>query len=447
MIKMILNKIDQIEPLLPLYEPEYRKAHYYTDLKLITVVLVVICLMNLLWLFKDKFVMLTATHQLYGLFLFRAAFIAASIVFIYFQKNRTDLIINIKLLFFVALILVMHQSVTLVFRPLTYPFTSMTSVLLILCLYLIFPFSLKTSMALAIPMSVFEIMYVAVFKDYPSGGKFTVISAIIFINLISIFFSARFYTGRRKHFMNYMHLKKAKLTMDKMYKTIAHDIRAPFSGLISYSDLLISAVNSGDKEKIKDISEKIQEVILKTYFLIENLLEWAGRETIARSSSRSQFIINDAVNDAVELFMPLIIKKEISLNLELNGNIIVNEDSRGLNAVIRNLVHNAIKFTNEKGQISINTKKIEEAIVIEIFNSGTLIDPDIVKNAMDVLTGKSEDVNSSSGMGLGICFDIANRNNWEISISPFRNIGTVAQIAIIPLIEEVSYENISCNNC
>jgi len=218
---------------------------------------------------------------------------------------------------------------------------------------------------------------------------------------------------------------------------VAHDIRAPFSGLISYCDLLDSAIANGDKEKIQDISLKIKELISRTYFLTENLLEWAGRETLYSNAFKSQFSVADTVNDAIELFNPKISQKNIRLKVEIDDNLFIIDDSRALQAVIRNIIHNAAKFTPEKGNINIKTKKLHKSIVIEVFNSGTPIDPEIIQEAKNRSSGMFPDKKyncSRTGMGLGICFNLAVKNKWSFNISPYRQKGTMVHLVINPLI-------------
>jgi len=439
MIKKLIKYINEIEPALPQFEQEYMEAYYLSDLRQIKTVLIMTVFLHFLWMFKETFIMADSSMWLYGLLFFRAAIVIFSLLFIYFQKRKKIQILNKKFLLFIAVIIVLHQSTTLISRSYDYPFTSLTSVVLILFLYFIFPFSLPMRGGLAIAMSVFEISYIVIYKTYPAGGKFTVIVTIILTNIISIFFSSRFYSGRRKNYMDFIILKKTKEKMDRMYKTVAHDIRAPFSGLISYSDLLDSAIASGDKEKINDISVKMKELISKTYFLTENLLEWAGRENLHSSAFRSNFRIADTVNDAVELFIPIISQKEIRLKVDLDDSIFIKDDSRALQAVIRNIIHNASKFTPEKGIIRIKSKKLHKAIVIEVFNSGIPIEKHIIEGAKNRSSGIFPYNNLNQiehGMGLGICFNLAKKNNWKFSISPHRGRGTMAHIVINPLMKE-----------
>lgn len=144
-------------------------------------------------------------------------------------------------------------------------------------------------------------------------------------------------------------LQEINATKDKLFSIIAHDLESPFNAILGFSELLIKQVQLGETEKIKQFSEIILNSSQKSHALIENLIEWSQLQTGKLKFNPIDVEINKLLNDIFLLYENIAIKKEITLSINSPNKIIANVDKNMLSTVLRNLVSNAIKFTNPKG--------------------------------------------------------------------------------------------------
>ena len=155
-------------------------------------------------------------------------------------------------------------------------------------------------------------------------------------------------------------LQELNATKDKFFSIIAHDLRGPVNNLVGFSDLLEKHHLQYDRDKLSHIVSLMSTAAKKTFNLLENLLLWA-------KSQRNKLIFKPQAHFCKELIMEILSEmehlafaKNISLLTEKgNSEHQVCVDKDMFNTVIRNLVSNALKYSDEGGQISIGCDKTE----------------------------------------------------------------------------------------
>jgi ligand-binding sensor domain-containing protein/signal transduction histidine kinase len=199
--------------------------------------------------------------------------------------------------------------------------------------------------------------------------------------------------------------KELELQMQqKSYSTDAmmHDIKTPLTSLISASELLISEQDIDKTELPKQVykSTAILQKRVNDYFeLIKNehgILE-LNREPVS---------IENLIADVIECTQSKITKKNIDISLDLDSDIPeIDADQQKVTQIILNLLDNAIKFTAEKGKISIKTNMYNGELLFEINNTGSNISLADLKNIfIPYYHRKKEDGHIDSvGLGLSIC--------------------------------------------
>jgi signal transduction histidine kinase len=223
-------------------------------------------------------------------------------------------------------------------------------------------------------------------------------------------------------------LEKLNAAKDKFFSIIAHDLKNPFSVLLSVTESLSEAFgNLSDEDKNMSIT-RINKSVTLLYNLLENLLQWSMSQT-----GRLKF--SPVKNNLYLLFLHNISllkmnaeKRNISIVNNLKEDIPVFVDTDMINTVIRNLVSNAIKFNVDGGTIEINAKQKNNSIEIEISDTGIgLTDEDINKLfRIDVKNTSIGSGNKEKGTGIGliICKEFVEKNNGKISVSSKKGEGS-----------------------
>ena len=144
-------------------------------------------------------------------------------------------------------------------------------------------------------------------------------------------------------------LKNTNATKDKFFSIIAHDLRSPFSSLLSFSEFLVEDIETLEKEETKLFAEKIHEAAQSVFALLENLLQWSRIQSGKIPYSPIGFNIAFKINQVITLLSNNAVNKKITVLNECSNNAIVYADEDMLFSVIQNLLSNAIKFTNKEG--------------------------------------------------------------------------------------------------
>ncbi len=210
-------------------------------------------------------------------------------------------------------------------------------------------------------------------------------------------------------------LKSLNQSKDKFFSIIAHDLRNPFSPLISLTELLDDEYQMLEDTERKDYIREIRHGAKRLHDLLENLLHWSLSQT-KRIKYRPEILdLDDLISINIDLLAISAEKKEINLIKNFDGDHSVYADEDMLNLVVRNLLNNAIKFSHEKSEIFVNLEESENFYTVEIKDSGIGITPNDAENIFKGLQkDKVKKKGSGSGLGLILCKEFVEKNGGEI---------------------------------
>jgi signal transduction histidine kinase len=220
---------------------------------------------------------------------------------------------------------------------------------------------------------------------------------------------------------------------NRVFSIIAHDLRSPISSLIQFFDVMKENV----AKNVRDAAlNSIHHLAISTSYLIENLLFWGRSQGNQIHVNNRDTDTTEIVNNVIELFKETAEKKSISLSFQKEGNCIAFCDPELMQIVLRNLVSNAIKFTNEKGIISIQVVPFADDksfILVSVTDTGLGIPEE---NLKILLSGQNPESTygtareKGTGLGLRICFDLVRLTGGKIDIKNQVDKGTKVTILL-----------------
>lgn len=208
-------------------------------------------------------------------------------------------------------------------------------------------------------------------------------------------------------------------TKDKFFSIIAHDLRNPFVSLINSSSLLISDFETlSDKDKLT-LVKSLNKSAKTNLALLENLLTWARNQKGNIEYRPDYFNITKCINSNLNLFSELAEQKEIRIENHSDLDLFVYADEYMIDTVIRNLIGNAIKFTNRKGLVTISSKLNTNELKITISDNGKGIPKSNLENIFRIdnkVSTSGTDGEPGSGLGLILSKEFVEKNNGEIGV-------------------------------
>ncbi|HAM97434.1 MAG TPA: hypothetical protein DCQ26_02380 [Marinilabiliales bacterium] len=223
-------------------------------------------------------------------------------------------------------------------------------------------------------------------------------------------------------------LEKINADKDKMFSIIAHDLRSPMGNFKSMLESLTAAPEFYDEQKRQRILLALTETAKNTFDLLENLLNWSRTKMNLMTYEPTIFVINDVINEILKLSKPIANKKSITILIKTEPNTTVYADVNMVKTVFRNLLMNAIKFTNEFGTVEIFSQYKEEYIEFAIKDSGVGIYPELLKNLFNnqiIQSSVGTHNEKGSGLGLMLCKEFVEKNGGTIHVESVPSVGSI----------------------
>jgi len=220
-------------------------------------------------------------------------------------------------------------------------------------------------------------------------------------------------------------LKLANASKDRLFSVVAHDLRNPFQGLIMSLEMM-DRCQDDMNDKGRERVEKLLFSTKKTILLLENLLTWARFQKGDMKISKRNVSLKDLVSDCVEAYLPYALHKDIVID-NIVGNVEIFSDETCMRIVVTNLLNNAIKFTEERGRITIGEKTIGKDKVLYVQDTGIGIPEGVFKKLFDDndhMTTFGTCNEKGTGIGLGLCYDLVNMNGGEIWVESVEKFGS-----------------------
>lgn len=206
---------------------------------------------------------------------------------------------------------------------------------------------------------------------------------------------------------------------DKLYSIIAHDIRSPLSGIMQTIDAIEQGYFDPTSDDFKEIIHHLKERTRETSTLLTSLLQWSRVKSDKFEMQPSETNVYVVVSSCLQLLDANASNKHINIHFDSDENAVAWCDEVSIHTVIRNLISNAIKFTNANGSIWIRTKRSECTLRIEIVDSGVGMTEDTIKKIFEKNehhTTSGTDNEQGTGLGLMIVKEFVEKNNGKILV-------------------------------
>ena len=198
-------------------------------------------------------------------------------------------------------------------------------------------------------------------------------------------------------------LSEANVTKDRFFSIIGHDLRSPCSSIIGISELLVEQINEKDYDGIENYAKIIHDSSKRAMNLLTNLLDWSRAQTGKIEFNPEHFELVTTINEVVALYIDSAQQKSINISKKLSYNIPVVADEAMIKTILRNLISNAVKFTNPGGEIKIGAEQNEKELIVSVTDNGVGINKENIDKLFRIdYTYSTLGTNNEKGTGLGL---------------------------------------------
>ena len=226
--------------------------------------------------------------------------------------------------------------------------------------------------------------------------------------------------------------KAEQLEQSTKYKSeflanMSHELRTPLNSILLLSKLM-SENQDLDKEYI-EYAEVIQSSGQGLLGLIDEILDLSKIEAGKMKLEFSDVQLAEVATDLRSLFMPLAKNKQLNLFIEVEDSLdTLDTDKMRLEQILKNLISNAIKFT-ERGEVRLTVSKDEESGLVnfKVTDTGIGIPADkqsLIFEAFQQADGSTRRRFGGTGLGLSISRELAKLLGGEIQLTSKENVGS-----------------------
>ena len=230
-------------------------------------------------------------------------------------------------------------------------------------------------------------------------------------------------------------IRKLEIEKQDFFINASHELKTPLTSILGYSELLLA---TGGGKKLNDFLNRINSEALRMKELVMDMLtlsriEANWQETIDEKMDIKEIILN--VYDSNKLKAQ---KRDITIDLNIESAFIMANKEK-ITEVINNLVDNAIKYTDDGGNVKIILSTDKDKAIFTVKDTGCGIAPQYLNRIFErffrVKNNKYLKVNGT-GLGLTIVKNICNNYNADIHVKSEENVGTEISVVFKSYDEE-----------
>ncbi len=219
------------------------------------------------------------------------------------------------------------------------------------------------------------------------------------------------------------------------FSIIAHDLRNPFQTVLGLSEVLSQAVAARDHASIERRARAVCDAAGQASNLMEGLFAWASLQMDTLNTTLNDVEVDAIARETAQGAAIAAADKGLTIATLCDGmHVRAHRDM--LAAVLRNLVSNAVKFTQRGGRITISAKMIADEVEIAVTDTGVGMPPDKIDDLfkLDRRTTTNGTVGErGSGLGLLLCRDLVERQGGELTVKSAVGHGTAFRFMLPPV--------------
>lgn len=231
----------------------------------------------------------------------------------------------------------------------------------------------------------------------------TIIGFLVFVFLAALtllFVLKRKNDIHKKLLLRELELQRLNDSKNRLFSILGHDLRGPIGSIMSLIEITINQSEAQRNEHLEILSDLSSSV----FNTLNNILEWGKSQMKGETLSLEKFNAFNETITSTRLFSDALKRKKLDLRTTIDATIDLHFDLNHFHLILRNLISNAIKFTNEGGSIEIGTIESDhpDFITFYVKDSGVGIKPAKLNSIFDDYWDSSDGTANEKGSGLGL---------------------------------------------
>ena len=218
---------------------------------------------------------------------------------------------------------------------------------------------------------------------------------------------------------------------DRFIALVSHDLRSPLTVILNIHEFLLNT-ETGVSKEIKDSLITAKRIIINSLSMIKHLLNLSRFQTDYHKIEYKDIELNEVCERVIEHFSFESLKKNLSIQADIEENILLTVDEAIFMEILRNLIMNAIKYSHKNGEIWLEYAEDEIYQKVIVKDSGLGIHPKVLNSLFtkQVLVKEGTKGEKGFGVGLNLCQELIALHAGKIEVESIEGLGSSFTINI-----------------
>ena len=190
---------------------------------------------------------------------------------------------------------------------------------------------------------------------------------------------------------------------DEFLATLSHELRNPLNAVVGYAEILLRSEETRQHPLVAKAAETIRRNALAQTRLVSDLLDLSRLQMGKLSLEFQPVSLSTILTDAIDTVRDEANAKDISLEVAIESDVVVEGDPIRLGQIAWNLLNNGVKFTPAGGKVSIGLKRTADAAEFAVSDTGQGIGGDFLPHVFEIFRqGDASSVRRQGGVGIGL---------------------------------------------
>lgn len=216
-------------------------------------------------------------------------------------------------------------------------------------------------------------------------------------------------------------LNELNLNKDKFFSIIAHDIKNPFNAILGFTSLLEENFNTWSDEMKREIIGLVHSSSTNLYQLLENLLQWSSSQRGIIEFNPQKVALKELLYPVIDLMEGTAEAKNIALEMMLpEKEMHIVADWQMLDTILRNLIGNALKFTQPGGLVRVTAQVKDGFALIKVIDNGVGIRNDVKERLFRIdsnVTSPGTQNEIGTGLGLILVKEFVEKQGGQVGVN------------------------------
>ncbi len=220
---------------------------------------------------------------------------------------------------------------------------------------------------------------------------------------------------------------------DRFFSIISHDLRGPVSSFQGISSIIRLYIKTKRFDDLIKMTEEIDSSAFQLSRLLDNLLNWASQQQSQIPYNPELIDISSLINNLFDVFKSNAVSKKILLHNQVEKETTAFVDVNTVRTIFRNLVNNALKYTEENGQVILSSLKVEDGVQIIVKDTGVGIPKDRLNTLFKLGDQKSTYGTAGEkgvGLGLQLVYEFTKLNKGKVEVESVEGEGTSFKVTL-----------------